>query len=114
MFFSSKDDIDVPHGKFEWKHYTICHWFSRLENVERVSSIGTLFVQVEFEIFCLHEELSPSIDSLDHVHDLDQVQEVPHQGPMCDLFWSDLNDRCGWGISLRVVGYTLDAPSFFN
>jgi hypothetical protein len=34
------------------------------------------------------------------------VQEVPHEGPMCDLLWSDPDDRCGWGISPRGAGYT--------
>ncbi|KAL5988553.1 Serine/threonine-protein phosphatase PP2A catalytic subunit [Asimina triloba] len=31
---------------------------------------------------------------------------VPHEGPMCDLLWSDPDDRCGWGISPRGAGYT--------
>jgi serine/threonine-protein phosphatase 2A catalytic subunit len=61
---------------------------------------------VESEIFCLHGGLSPSIDSLDHIRELDRVQEVPHEGPMCDLLWSDPDDRCGWGISPRGAGYT--------
>jgi hypothetical protein len=38
------------------------------------------YLQVENEIFCLHGGLSPSIDSLDHIRDLDRVQEVPHEG----------------------------------
>jgi hypothetical protein len=83
-----------------------CHWFSGSESVERVWPTGTSLVQVESEIFCLHGGLSPSIDSLDHIRDLDRVQEVPHEGPMCDLLWSDPDDRCGWGISPRGAGYT--------
>ena len=61
---------------------------------------------VENTIFCLHGGLSPSIDTLDHIRALDRIQEVPHEGPMCDLLWSDPDDRSGWGISPRGAGYT--------
>ena len=63
-------------------------------------------MQVESEIFCLHGGLSPSIETLDNIRNFDRVQEVPHEGPMCDLLWSDPDDRCGWGISPRGAGYT--------
>ncbi|PAA85325.1 hypothetical protein BOX15_Mlig013788g1 [Macrostomum lignano] len=71
---------------------------------------------VEDSIFCLHGGLSPSIDTLDHVRALDRIQEVPHEGPMCDLLWSDPDDRCGWGISPRGAGYTFsqDISETFN
>lgn len=42
---------------------------------------------VDNQIFCLHGGLSPSIDTLDHIRALDRLQEVPHEGPMCDLLW---------------------------
>mmetsp|Transcript_17005 Transcript_17005/g.48846 ORF Transcript_17005/g.48846 Transcript_17005/m.48846 type:complete len:242 (-) Transcript_17005:115-840(-) len=61
---------------------------------------------VDHSIFCPHGGLSPSIDTLDHIRTLDRVQEIPHEGPMCDLFWSDPDDRSGWGISPRGAGYT--------
>jgi serine/threonine-protein phosphatase 2A catalytic subunit len=64
---------------------------------------------VDHAIFCLHGGLSPSIDTLDHVRQLDRVQEVPHEGPMCDLLWSDPDDRSGWGISPRGAGFTFGA-----
>lgn len=63
-------------------------------------------MKVESEIFCLHGGLSPSIETLDNIRNFDRVQEVPHEGPMCDLLWSDPDDRCGWGISPRGAGYT--------
>ncbi|KAJ2429214.1 Serine/threonine-protein phosphatase PP2A catalytic subunit [Coemansia sp. RSA 2524] len=71
---------------------------------------------IEDQIFCLHGGLSPSIDTLDHIRSLDRVQEVPHEGPMCDLLWSDPDDRCGWGISPRGAGYTFgqDISEAFN
>ena len=69
-----------------------------------------------WQIFCLHGGLSPSIDTLDHIRSLDRIQEVPHEGPMCDLLWSDPDDRCGWGISPRGAGYTFgqDISEAFN
>lgn len=38
------------------------------------------------------------------------------QGPMCDLLWSDPDDRGGWGISPRGAGYTFgqDISETFN
>ena len=70
---------------------------------------------VEGQIFCLHGGLSPSIDTLDHIRSLDRFQDVPHEGPMCDLLWDDPEDRCGWGIS-RGGGYTFgqDISENFN
>ena len=45
-----------------------------------------------------------------------RLQEVPHEGPMCDLLWSDPDDRGGWGISPRGAGYTFgqDISETFN
>eukprot|EP00877_Chromochloris_zofingiensis_P013052 jgi/Chrzof1/7/Cz01g00080.t1 len=42
--------------------------------------------------------------------------KVPHEGPMCDLLWSDPDDRGGWGISPRGAGYTFgqDISEQFN
>lgn len=61
---------------------------------------------IDKEIFCLHGGLSPSIQSLENVSSLDRVQEVPHEGAMCDLLWSDPDERAGQGISPRGAGYT--------
>jgi serine/threonine-protein phosphatase 2A catalytic subunit len=61
---------------------------------------------IEKQIFCLHGGLSPSIDSLGSIMEQDRVQEVPHEGPMCDLLWSDPDERNGWGISPRGAGFT--------
>ncbi|KAF3792694.1 Serine/threonine-protein phosphatase PP2A catalytic subunit [Nymphaea thermarum] len=71
---------------------------------------------VESEIFCLHGGLSPSIETLDSIRNFDRVQEVPHEGPMCDILWSDPDDRCGWGMSPRGAGYTFgqDVSEQFN
>ncbi|KAJ3259310.1 serine threonine-protein phosphatase [Boothiomyces macroporosus] len=61
---------------------------------------------VENEIICMHGGLSPSLDTLDHIRSLDRFQELPGEGPMADLCWSDPDERYGWGISPRGAGYT--------
>jgi serine/threonine-protein phosphatase 2A catalytic subunit len=60
--------------------------------------------------------LSPSIETLDYIRGLNRVQEVPHDGPMCDLLWSDPDERSGWGTSPRGAGYVFgeDISKAFN
>lgn len=65
-----------------------------------------LAATVDERIFCPHGGLSPSLDTVDQILGLDRVHEVPHEGPICDLMWSDPDDRLGWGISPRGAGYT--------
>ena len=65
-----------------------------------------LAASIEDRIFCPHAGLSPSLDTVEHIQQLDRTMEIPHEGPMCDLVWSDPDDRCGWGISPRGAGYT--------
>ena len=36
---------------------------------------------------------------------IDRKQEVPHEGPTCDLLWSDPEEMTGWGLSPRGAGY---------
>jgi serine/threonine-protein phosphatase 4 catalytic subunit len=64
----------------------------------------------------VHGGLSPSIQSLDQIRTIDRKQEVPHDGPMCDLLWSDPEDTQGWGISPRGAGYLFgsDVVAQFN
>ena len=47
---------------------------------------------------------------------IDRKQEVPHDGPMCDLLWSDPEDTQGWGVSPRGAGYLFgsDVVAQFN
>ncbi|KAI6247357.1 hypothetical protein HI914_03962 [Erysiphe necator] len=56
-------------------------------------------------VFCVHGGLSPAIDTIDKIRLLDRKQEVPHDGPMCDLLWSDPDEIGGWGVSPRGAGY---------
>lgn len=65
----------------------------------------SLAALIEDKVFCVHGGLSPSIMTLDDVQSINRKQEVPHDGPMCDLMWSDPEDLEGWGLSPRGAGY---------
>ena len=59
---------------------------------------------IDNKIFCVHGGLSPSINTLDEIRSIDRKQEVPHDGAMCDLMWSDPDESPGWSVSPRGAG----------
>lgn len=65
----------------------------------------SLSAVISNKVFCVHGGLSPSIQTLDQIRTLDRKQEVPHDGAMCDLLWSDPEDTQGWGNSPRGAGF---------
>jgi serine/threonine-protein phosphatase 4 catalytic subunit len=71
---------------------------------------------VEDRILCVHGGLSPSINSLDDIRAIDRKQEVPHDGAMCDLMWSDPDNIDGWSHSARGAGFLFggDVVKAFN
>ena len=77
-----------------WKHFT------------DLFDLLPLTALIENQVFALHGGLSPNLDTLEQIRQIDRQVEVPHEGPMCDLLWSDPDDRHGWGISPRGAGFT--------
>lgn len=89
----------------------------------------TLSVVINNDIFCVHgglipsptlisltptnaiyPGLSPSIHSIDQIKVIDRFREIPHEGPMADLVWSDPDpDRDEFSLSPRGAGYTFGA-----
>jgi serine/threonine-protein phosphatase 4 catalytic subunit len=54
---------------------------------------------------------------LEQIRVIDRKQEVPHDGAMCDLLWSDPEDAVdGWGLSPRGAGFLFggNVVSSFN
>lgn len=43
----------------------------------------------------MHGGLSPQLETLQDISELDRVIEVPDSGPICDLLWSDPYDDMG-------------------
>ena len=73
--------------------------FTELFNYLPISAI------VNNKIFCLHGGLSPDIETIDEIRKIDRRRDVPSSGAMCDLLWSDPEERLGWGVSPRGAGY---------
>ncbi|CAE6470628.1 unnamed protein product [Rhizoctonia solani] len=67
----------------------------------------TLSVVIEDRIFCVHGGLSPTIHSIDQIKVVDRFREIPHEGAMADLVWSDPDsEKEDFAISPRGAGYT--------
>jgi serine/threonine-protein phosphatase 4 catalytic subunit len=65
---------------------------------------------IDDRVFCVHGGLSPAVTTLDQIRIIDRKQEVPHDGAMCDLMWSDPEDGVeSWGLSPRGAGYLFGA-----
>ncbi|KFA81721.1 hypothetical protein S40288_05995 [Stachybotrys chartarum IBT 40288] len=60
-------------------------------------------------VLCVHGGLSPLLDTVDKIRLIDRKQEVPNEGAMCDLLWSDPDEIDGWGLSPRGAGFLFGA-----
>lgn len=69
----------------------------------------TLSAVIGGSILAVHGGLSPLISSLDQIRAIDRKREAPHEGPMCDLLWSDPEEIEGWGLSPRGAGFQFGA-----
>ena len=63
-----------------------------------------LAATVDDRILCVHGGLSPGI--MLHALCLMRQKEIPHEGTMCDLLWSDPENIKGFGVSPRGAGYS--------
>lgn len=65
---------------------------------------------IDCKILCMHGGLSPELKSLDQIREIERPNDVPDQGLLCDLLWSDPDrDIEGWGENDRGVSYTFGA-----
>lgn len=60
---------------------------------------------IDGRVLCVHGGLSPELRSLDQIRTIMRLQEVPHEGPFCDLMWSDPEDIETWSVSPRGAGW---------
>ncbi|KAJ2392285.1 putative serine/threonine protein phosphatase, partial [Coemansia sp. RSA 2603] len=71
-----------------------------------------LAVVIDESIFCVHGGLSPSILHVDQLMVLDRFGEIPHEGALADILWSDPDpEEKVFGRSQRGAGYTFGAQA---
>ncbi|KAK8712493.1 hypothetical protein V6N13_147732 [Hibiscus sabdariffa] len=62
---------------------------------------------IDEKIICMHGGLSPELKSLDQISQIQRPAEIPDNGLLCDLLWSDPDPKLqGWADSDRGISCT--------
>lgn len=81
-----------------WRSFTDCF------NCLPVAAI------VDDRIFCCHGGLSPDLQSMQQIVNVQRPTDIPDTGLLCDLLWSDPDkDQENWGENDRGVSFTFGA-----
>ncbi|GJN41193.1 hypothetical protein PR202_gn00538 [Eleusine coracana subsp. coracana] len=65
----------------------------------------TLSAIINGQVLCVHGGLSPDVRTVDQIRTIDRNCEIPHEGPFCDLMWSDPEEIETWAVSPRGAGW---------
>ncbi|KAI9112867.1 hypothetical protein K1719_016184 [Acacia pycnantha] len=81
-----------------WKVFTDCF------NCLLVAAV------IDDKILCMHSGLSPEMESINQIKELERPMDVPDHGLLCDLLWADPDEEIiGWGENDRGVLFTFGA-----
>ena len=111
------------HCRLCWSAYGFCRSITRPHTAESHESTRSLSQPLSFNtsviLECLHVKngshgRAAIIDTSNsfiilrwptQVRCIERVQEIPHDGPFCDLMWSDPEDIDAWAVSPRGAGW---------
>ncbi|RZC71575.1 hypothetical protein C5167_034819 [Papaver somniferum] len=89
-------------------------WIVDIRNSLEVFTI-VLLLKARFTVFmtsakgymvlCVHGGLSPDVRTIDQMRVIERNCEIPHDGPFCDLMWSDPEEIETWAVSPRGAGW---------
>lgn len=67
----------------------------------------TISVIIDNSLFAVHGGLSPFISSVDEIVTLNRYSEIPHEGPIADMMWSDPSaEKPDFSLNQRGAGFT--------
>jgi len=101
-FFNFKDECTY---KYEMKVYDAL--MQSFDNLPLAAIINKAF-------FCVHGGLSPDVHSLEDIKKVERYQEIPREGPMCDLLWSDPYEEETSGASLEEGSSPVTPTQWFG
>eukprot|EP00009_Paramoeba_aestuarina_P007426 CAMPEP_0201523388 /NCGR_PEP_ID=MMETSP0161_2-20130828/19654_1 /ASSEMBLY_ACC=CAM_ASM_000251 /TAXON_ID=180227 /ORGANISM="Neoparamoeba aestuarina, Strain SoJaBio B1-5/56/2" /LENGTH=220 /DNA_ID=CAMNT_0047922491 /DNA_START=46 /DNA_END=705 /DNA_ORIENTATION=+ len=88
------DETQQKYGSANvWKH--CCRVFDHL----------SLAAIIDGTILCVHGGLSPDVKTIDQIRVISRAMEIPQNGPLCDLMWSDPEDIENWQVNARGAGW---------
>lgn len=111
---NAREDTPSNYGRPLLIVSTVCqllplvslHFFTFFFQVPFLTKM-LLFFTVDEKIFCCHGGLSPDLHSMEQIRRIMRPTDVPDQGLLCDLLWSDPDkDTNGWGENDRGVSFT--------
>lgn len=77
-----------------WKKFSECF------NVLPISAL------INKKILCMHGGISPDLVDLDQIREIARPTDIPEEGLLCDLLWSDPDNISGWSTNDRGVSVT--------
>jgi len=96
--FGFRDEVVGRYGNDAvWKIYT-----QAFNSLPLAALVGG-------RILCLHGGLSPQLKTIADIERVDRFRELPHDGPMCDIVWSDPSQQPGFQPSCRETGFQFGA-----
>jgi len=97
------DDCKRRYSVKLWKMFTDCF------NCFPISAV------IDDKILCMHGGISPELFSLDQLKKIARPTDIPDQGLLCDLLWSDPDkDVKEWGPNDRGISVTFSNLAIEN
>lgn len=60
---------------------------------------------IEDRILCMHGGISPNLNDIQDINKIKRPTQIPEEGILCDLLWSDPDNTLGWGENDRGVSF---------